>query len=156
MIAERTLYKCCVYQLKQTIIDDLSSLIGDVVMKEIALMRQGFNDFEKKMLGEFKLTQSNGNRLLTAIIDASIMIMRYFNSYFTYLDILLNTRTSGFEIEKSLAFSGVEVGLFKLSYITLYIIRIKTKGLGNGCPLETIGNPWLFIGHPFPNYMFLS
>ncbi len=41
------------------------------------------------------------------------------------LKILLNTRTPGFEIEKSLAFSGVGLVLFKLSYITLYIIRIK-------------------------------
>ncbi len=68
--------------MKQTFTEDLSNLIGDVVMKEIALMRQGFKDFEKKMLGEFKLTQSNGNKLLSTIIDASIMIMRYFISYF--------------------------------------------------------------------------
>ncbi len=45
---------------------------------------------------------------------------------FTHLFVLFNIRTPGFEIEKSLSFSGVGIGLLEFSYITLYIIRIKT------------------------------
>ncbi len=69
--AEATPYKCCVCQLKQTSPEDLISLISDVVKKQIAPLQQGFQDFEKKTLGEFKVTQSDVTKSLTTIIDVN-------------------------------------------------------------------------------------
>ncbi len=50
----------------------------------------------------------------------------YYVHTVTMCNLILNTRISGFEIEKSMSFSVVGSGLLELSYITLCTIRMKT------------------------------